>query len=81
MKNFKNFRFKRFIYKLVINLILSNENIKKKVLAVASKVYADLENFNYDPELNGEYWLLKNLSNNYSETILDIGANIGEYSL
>ena len=81
MKNFKNFRFKRFIYKLVINLILSNENIKKKVFAVASKVYADLENFNYDPELNVEYWLLKKLSNNYSETILDIGANIGEYSL
>ncbi|ABM70734.1 FkbM family methyltransferase [Prochlorococcus marinus] len=81
MKNFKNFKLKRFIYKLVINLVLSNEKIKKRVLAISSKVYADIENFNYDPESNGEYWLLKNLSTNYSETILDIGANIGEYSL
>ena len=53
----------------------------KKGSAISSKVYADIENFNYDPESNGEYWLLKNLSTNYSETILDIGANIGEYSL
>lgn len=57
------------------------KKLKKRVLAISSKVYAEIENFNYDPESNGEYWLLKNLSTNYSETILDIGANIGEYSL
>ncbi len=81
MNTFPYLKLKRLIYRLVINLIIANEKIKNKVLAISSKVYADLENFNYDPELNGEYWLLKNLSNNCSETILDIGANIGEYSL
>ena len=39
------------------------------------------ENLNYDFHTNGEYNLLRNLSNRFTiDLIIDVGANIGEYT-
>ena len=38
------------------------------------------ENNNYDPEFNGEKWLLRQLNNFSPKVIFDVGANKGTYS-
>lgn len=54
-----------------------------RLLDKTSKTYHLMyENGNYDCENNGELFLLKTLSNsNNLSSILDVGANVGEYSL
>ena len=53
------------------------ERLRKKI----SFVYAIIENFNYDASTNGEHWLLLNLIAGRCSAYMDVGANVGEYSI
>ena len=68
----------RFIFKL---LIKSNA-LKKIIFNLSKKSYGFIENFNYNPRSNGEFWLIKVLSKeSNNQILLDVGANVGNWAL
>jgi FkbM family methyltransferase len=51
------------------------------ILYEICRIYCDYyDNVNYDPEQNGEYWLLSRLRYADIQTIFDVGANRGKWS-
>lgn len=67
---------------LIFNLLIKSNTLKKILFHLSTRLYAIIENFNYDPRSNGEFWLIKVLSKKFNDQILlDVGANIGEWTL
>lgn len=72
---------KKIIFESFIYLVSTNGFSKKKTLKLSSRIYAALENFNYEPKKNGEYWLMSHISNDKNNNLIDVGANVGDYSI
>jgi FkbM family methyltransferase len=53
----------------------------KKVARLCSIVHSWYENLDGNPDTNGEYEVLRRLEGARFETIFDVGANVGEWSL
>ena len=68
-------------FRSFIKIISSNKRTKSIALVISSRIYGALENFNYNFIENGESWLIKVLSKYKNSTLIDIGSNIGNYSL
>ena len=57
------------------------KKIHKKIFKLSTIFYCFYENFNYNFEENGEFWLLNSITKCSDQIFLDVGANTGEYSL
>lgn len=54
--------------------------VVSKLAGFSRSLHMAYENFNYDPERNGEHFVLRALAGEEVRTILDVGANVGNWA-
>ncbi|MDP3143270.1 MAG: hypothetical protein Q8N14_04980, partial [Candidatus Omnitrophota bacterium] len=71
-----------FFNKYIGRFVAENRKSKftKSLVKSSKKIINFYENYNYDFYTNGEFLLLKKLTNENFKTIFDGGANIGKYA-
>ncbi|MEB2778325.1 FkbM family methyltransferase [Algoriphagus sp. D3-2-R+10] len=71
------------IKKKIYTWITSNRDTKLGMLLgdISNTIFHAQQNKNNDFKTNGEFWLISKLKGNGIETIVDVGANIGEWTL